>query len=120
MAQSVSGALVRSAAELGGGWERGAEGMVKSSTEVDGKLAAGVVVDTSGPSMTNLITPMQDAFCDGVPMVVLCGQAATNASSDAFQGAAAVDLATPCTKWSYQIKSATELQFVMDYAFFIA
>ena len=73
-----------------------------------------------GPGMTNLITPMQDAFCDGVPMVVMCGQAATNASSDAFQGAAAVDLATPCTKWSYQIKSATELPFVMDYAFFIA
>lgn len=70
--------------------------------------------------MTNLITPMQDAICDGVPMVVLCGQAATNAPADAFQGAPAVELSAPCTKWSYQIKSAAELPFAMDYAFFVA
>lgn len=97
-----------------------AEGIAKSSTEADGKLAAGVVVATSGPGMTNLITPMQDAYCDGVPLVVLCGQAATNAPCDAFQGAPAVALATPCTKWAYQIKSSTELPFVMDYAFHVA
>lgn len=97
-----------------------AEGIAKTSTEKDGKLAAGVVVATSGPGMTNLITPMQDAICDGVPMVVLCGQAATNAPADAFQGAPALELATPCTKWSYQIKSAAELPFAMDYAFHVA
>lgn len=97
-----------------------AEGIAKTSTEADGKLAAGVVIATSGPGMTNLITPMQDAICDGVPMVVLCGQAATNAPADAFQGAPALELATPCTKWSYQIKSAAELPFVLDYAFYVA
>jgi len=97
-----------------------AEGIAKTSTEKDGKLAAGVVVATSGPGMTNLITPMQDAICDGVPMVVLCGQAATNAPADAFQGCPALELATPCTKWSYQIESAAELPFVMDYAFYVA
>jgi acetolactate synthase-1/2/3 large subunit len=53
-------------------------------------------------------------------MVVLCGQAATTAPQDAFQQAPAVDLTRPCTKWSYQIKNAAELPFVMDYAFFIA
>jgi acetolactate synthase-1/2/3 large subunit len=97
-----------------------AEGIAKSSCEADGKLAAGVVVATSGPGVTNLITPLQDAICDGVPLVVLCGQAATSAPEAAFQFAPAVDLTKPCTKWSYQIKSAVELPMVMDYAFHIA
>lgn len=97
-----------------------AEGYAKSYP-VNGKhLPVGVVVATSGPGVTNLITPLQDAICDGVPMVVLCGQAATTAPTDAFQSAPAVEMTKPCTKWSYQIKSAAELPLVMDYAFFIA
>jgi len=80
----------------------------------------GVVVATSGPGVTNLITPLQDAICDGVGMVVLAGQAATNAPQDAFQQAPAVALTTPCTKWSYCVRSAAELPLVMDYAFFVA
>lgn len=98
-----------------------AEGYAKSAPKLaDGKQPAGVVVATSGPGVTNLITPLQDAICDGAPMVVLCGQAATNAPADAFQAAPAVDLTRPCTKWSYQIKNAAELPYVMDYAFYIA
>jgi acetolactate synthase-1/2/3 large subunit len=98
-----------------------AEGYAKAAPKMaDGKQPAGVVVATSGPGVTNLITPLQDAICDGASMVVLCGQAATTAPSDAFQAAPAVDLTTPCTKWSYGIKSAAELPYVMDYAFYIA
>jgi acetolactate synthase-1/2/3 large subunit len=99
-----------------------AEGIAKSApqNEKDNKQPAGVIVATSGPGVTNLITPLQDAICDGVPLVVLCGQAATTAPPDAFQFAPAVDLTKPCTKWSYQIKSAAELPFVMDYAFYVA
>mmetsp|Transcript_31382 Transcript_31382/g.71795 ORF Transcript_31382/g.71795 Transcript_31382/m.71795 type:complete len:810 (-) Transcript_31382:484-2913(-) len=98
-----------------------AEGYAKASPVLkDGLRPAGVVVATSGPGVTNLITPLQDAICDGVPMVVLCGQAATTAPPDAFQQAPAVDLTRPCTKWSYQIQSAAELPFVLDYAFYIA
>jgi len=98
-----------------------AEGIAKSSTEPgDGMLAAGIVVATSGPGATNLVTPITDAMCDGVPMIVLCGQAATTAPQDAFQSAPAVEIMRPVTKWSYQIKSAAEVPFVMDYAFYIA
>jgi acetolactate synthase-1/2/3 large subunit len=97
-----------------------AEGYAKS-TPMNGKhMPVGVVVATSGPGVTNLITPLQDAICDGVPLVFLCGQAATVAPLDAFQSADAVGLTKPCTKWSYQIKSAAEIPMVMDYAFFIA
>jgi acetolactate synthase-1/2/3 large subunit len=97
-----------------------AEGIAKSSTEPDGKLAAGIIVATSGPGATNLVTPVTDAMCDGVPLIVLCGQAATTAPKDAFQSCPAVDIMKPCTKWSYQIKSAAEVPFAMDYAFYIA
>jgi len=97
-----------------------AEGYAKSMPMDPDSMPVGVVVATSGPGVTNLITPLQDAICDGVPMVVLCGQAATVAPQDAFQACPAVDLTRPCTKWSYQIKSAAELPMVMDYAFYVA
>ena len=97
-----------------------AEGYAKSMP-IDGEhKPVGVAIATSGPGVTNLITPLQDGMCDGVPMVVLCGQAATTAPPDAFQSAPAVDMTKPCTKWSYQIKSAAELPLVMDYAFYVA
>jgi acetolactate synthase-1/2/3 large subunit len=97
-----------------------AEGIAKSSTEPDGRLAAGIIVATSGPGATNLVTPVTDAMCDGVPLIVLCGQAATTAPVDAFQSCPAVDIMKPCSKWSYQIKSAAEVPFAMDYAFYVA
>lgn len=97
-----------------------AEGYAKSMPVDPENMPVGVVVATSGPGVTNLITPLQDAICDGVPMVVLCGQAATVAPEDAFQSSPAVDLTRPCTKWSYKIKSAAELPMVLDYAFFVA
>lgn len=97
-----------------------AEGYAKSMPINGEHLPVGVAVATSGPGVTNLITPLQDGMCDGVPMVVLCGQAATNAPEDAFQSAPAVEMTAPCTKWSYQIKSAAEVPFAMDYAFYVA
>ena len=48
----------------------------------------GVVLVTSGPGATNVITPIQDALSDGVPLIVFCGQVPTSAiGSDAFQEA---------------------------------
>eukprot|EP00934_Nitzschia_sp_Nitz4_P007673 Nitzschia sp. Nitz4//scaffold3_size479765//62935//65268//NITZ4_000023-RA/size479765-processed-gene-0.50-mRNA-1//1//CDS//3329550527//7663//frame0 len=97
-----------------------AEGYAKSMA-IDGKhKPVAVAIGTSGPGVTNLITPLQDGICDGVPMVVICGQAATTAPPDAFQSAPAVAMTEPCTKWSYQIKSAAEVPFALDYAFFVA
>jgi len=96
------------------------EGIAKAMP-IDGEfLPVGVCIGTSGPGVTNLITPLQDAICDGVPMVVMCGQAATTAPKDAFQSAPAVEMTTPCTKWSYQVKSAAEIPFALDYAFYVA
>jgi acetolactate synthase-1/2/3 large subunit len=97
-----------------------AEGYAKSMPPNGPHKPVGVAIATSGPGVTNLITPLQDAICDGVPIVIICGQAATNAPSDAFQFAPAVEMTAPCTKWSYSIKSAAEIPFVLDYAFYMA
>lgn len=58
----------------------------------------GVVLVTSGPGATNVITPMQDALSDGTPLVVFCGQVVTGAiGSDAFQEADVVGISRACT-----------------------
>ena len=77
-----------------------AEGYARSSGKV------GVVLTTSGPGLTNIITPLQDARGDSTPIVALSGQVPTSAvGTDAFQECLAVDLTKPCTKWSYQVMS---------------
>ena len=49
---------------------------------------AGVLLVTSGPGATNLVTPLADAMMDGTPLVALTGQVATSAiGTDAFQEA---------------------------------
>ncbi|CDO73669.1 hypothetical protein BN946_scf185014.g139 [Trametes cinnabarina] len=79
--------------------EQGAGHMAEGYARVTGK--PGVVLVTSGPGATNVITPMQDALSDGVPLVVFSGQVATSAiGSDAFQEADVVGISRACTKWN--------------------
>ncbi len=59
----------------------------------------GVVLVTSGPGATNVITGMQDALSDGIPLVMFTGQVATSAiGSDAFQEADLIGISRSCTK----------------------
>jgi acetolactate synthase-1/2/3 large subunit len=81
----------------------------------------GVVLVTSGPGATNVITPMQDALSDGTPMVVFCGQVPTTAiGSDAFQEADVVGISRACTKWNVMVKNVAELPKRINEAFEIA
>ena len=81
----------------------------------------GVVLVTSGPGATNVITPMQDALSDGTPMVVFTGQVVTNAiGSDAFQEADVVGISRACTKWNVMVKNVAELPRRINEAFEIA
>ncbi|CEM07665.1 unnamed protein product [Vitrella brassicaformis CCMP3155] len=78
----------------------------------------GVVVVTSGPGLTNLITPLQDALMDGVPMVVLSGQVPTTAmGTDAFQECPATALTKPCTKWNFLAQDIESLPWALEHAF---
>jgi acetolactate synthase-1/2/3 large subunit len=81
----------------------------------------GVVLVTSGPGATNVVTPMQDALSDGTPMVVFCGQVVTSAiGTDAFQEADVVGITRACTKWNVMVKTIAELPRRIKEAFEIA
>ncbi|EXJ86648.1 acetolactate synthase I/II/III large subunit [Capronia epimyces CBS 606.96] len=99
--------------------EQGAGHMAEGYARASGK--PGVVLVTSGPGATNVITPMQDALSDGTPMVVFCGQVPTTAiGTDAFQEADVVGISRACTKWNVMVKSVAELPKRINEAFEIA
>ncbi|EEH19898.2 acetolactate synthase, large subunit, biosynthetic type [Paracoccidioides brasiliensis Pb03] len=99
--------------------EQGAGHMAEGYARATGK--PGVVLVTSGPGATNVITPIQDAFSDGTPMVVFCGQVATTAiGTDAFQEADVIGISRACTKWNVMVKSVAELPRRIKEAFEIA
>ena len=99
--------------------EQGAGHMAEGYARVSGK--PGVVLVTSGPGATNVVTPMQDALSDGVPLVVFTGQVATSAiGSDAFQEADVIGISRSCTKWNVMVKDITELPRRINEAFKIA
>lgn len=81
----------------------------------------GVVLVTSGPGATNVVTPMQDALSDGTPMVVFCGQVPTSLiGTDSFQEADVIGISRACTKWNVMVKSVAELPRRIQEAFEIA
>lgn len=99
--------------------EQGAGHMAEGYARASGK--PGVVLVTSGPGATNVVTPMQDALMDGTPMVVFCGQVVTSAiGSDAFQEADIVGISRACTKWNVMVKNIAELPRRINEAFEIA
>ncbi|RDA92077.1 hypothetical protein CP533_3577 [Ophiocordyceps camponoti-saundersi (nom. inval.)] len=99
--------------------EQGAGHMAEGYARASGK--PGVVLVTSGPGATNVVTPMQDALSDGTPLVVFCGQVPTTAiGSDAFQEADVVGISRACTKWNVMVKNIAELPRRINEAFEIA
>ncbi|KKY28830.1 putative acetolactate synthase [Phaeomoniella chlamydospora] len=99
--------------------EQGAGHMAEGYARATGK--PGVVLVTSGPGATNVITPMQDALLDGTPMVVFCGQVPTTAiGTDAFQEADVIGISRACTKWNVMVKNVAELPLRIKEAFEIA
>ncbi|KAK1221004.1 Acetolactate synthase, mitochondrial [Marasmius sp. AFHP31] len=99
--------------------EQGAGHMAEGYARVSGK--PGVVLVTSGPGATNVVTPMQDALSDGIPLVVFSGQVATSAiGSDGFQEADMIGISRSCTKWNVLVKDISELPRRINEAFKIA
>jgi acetolactate synthase-1/2/3 large subunit len=99
--------------------EQGAGHMAEGYARASGK--PGVVLVTSGPGATNVVTPMADALADGTPMVVFSGQVVTSAiGSDAFQEADVIGISRSCTKWNVMVKNVAELPKRINEAFEIA
>eukprot|EP00931_Biecheleriopsis_adriatica_P075102 TRINITY_DN4904_c0_g1_i1.p1 TRINITY_DN4904_c0_g1~~TRINITY_DN4904_c0_g1_i1.p1 ORF type:complete len:657 (-),score=129.28 TRINITY_DN4904_c0_g1_i1:157-2127(-) len=81
----------------------------------------GIAIVTSGPGLTNMVTPMQDALTDGVPMIVFSGQVPTGAmGTDAFQECPATEITRSCTKWNYVCLDFNQLPWAVNEAFRIA
>jgi acetolactate synthase-1/2/3 large subunit len=81
----------------------------------------GVILSTSGPGLTNIITPLQNAYSDGTPLIAISAQVPLTAiGTDAFQECDAINITKHCTKWNYQIKSKYEIDYILDKAFNIS
>ena len=92
-----------------------ADGYARASGKV------GVVIATSGPGATNLVTGIANACMDSVPLVCITGQVASHAiGRDSFQEADVSGITSPITKNNYLVKNVNELPRVVKEAFFIA
>ena len=92
-----------------------AEGYARSS----GK--PGVVLVTSGPGATNVVTALTDAYMDSVPLVCISGQVPTHLiGTDAFQECDTTGITRPCTKHNWLVKDINDLPRIMHEAFKVA
>ena len=81
----------------------------------------GVVLVTSGPGATNVVTGIVDALMDSIPIVVLSGQVPTfMIGSDAFQEGDTVGITRPCTKMNWLVKETDKLAETIHQAFHVA
>jgi acetolactate synthase-1/2/3 large subunit len=99
--------------------EQGAIHAAEGYARISGK--PGVVIVTSGPGATNVITGLADAMMDSLPLVVFTGQvASTVIGTDAFQEADVIGLTMPVTKHNYQVRDVSDLPRIVKEAFHIA
>ena len=99
--------------------EQGAIHAAEGYARVSGKT--GVVLATSGPGATNLVTGITDAMMDSLPLVVFTGQVAnTVIGTDAFQEADIIGITQPITKHNYQVNDVAEFPRIIKEAFHIA
>ncbi|MBR6747065.1 MAG: biosynthetic-type acetolactate synthase large subunit [Muribaculaceae bacterium] len=99
--------------------EQGATHAAQGYARATGRT--GVVIVTSGPAATNVITGLSDALMDSTPLVVITGQVSSSLlGSDAFQETDVVGIVHPITKWAVQIRRAEDIPAAVARAFYIA
>ena len=81
----------------------------------------GVVLVTSGPGATNVVTALTDAYMDSIPLVCISGQVPTHLiGTDAFQECDTTGITRPCTKHNWLVKDIKELSKTLHEAFRVA
>lgn len=99
--------------------EQGACHAADGYARVTGK--PGVVIATSGPGATNLVTGIANAYLDSVPLVAITGNVPTNMlGRDSFQEVDISGVTMPITKHNYIVKDVTKLAETFREAFMIA
>ncbi len=92
-----------------------ADGYARSTGKV------GVVISTSGPGATNLVTGIATAYLDSVPLIAITGNVpTTQIGSDSFQEIDITGVTLPITKHNYFVSSVEELAETMREAFKLA
>jgi acetolactate synthase-1/2/3 large subunit len=92
-----------------------ADGFARASGKV------GVMIATSGPGATNLVTGLATAMLDSIPIVCITGQVSSKVlGSDAFQEVDITGITLPITKHNYLVTRAEEIAPVIREAFLIA
>lgn len=81
----------------------------------------GVVIATSGPGATNLVTGIATAYMDSIPMVAITGNVTRDLLGlDSFQEVDICGITMPITKHNYIVKDPAELADIIREAFYIA
>ena len=99
--------------------EQGAAHAADGYARTTGRV--GVVIATSGPGATNLVTGIATAHLDSIPMVAICGNVPTNQiGTDSFQEVDITGVTLPITKHNYFVGDVTELADAIREAFTLA
>jgi len=99
--------------------EQGAGHAASGYAHATGKV--GVMMATSGPGATNLVTPLADAQMDSIPVVAITGQVGRSLiGTDAFQEADISGITMPITKHNFLVRSGDEIPQAIAEAFHIA
>ncbi len=99
--------------------EQGAAHAADGYARTTGKV--GVVISTSGPGATNLVTGIATAYLDSIPMVAICGNVpTTQIGTDSFQEIDITGVTLPITKHNYFVGKVEDLADTVREAFKLA
>lgn len=99
--------------------EQGASHAADGYARATGKT--GVVITTSGPGATNIVTGIATANIDSIPLVAITGNVTTDQlGRDSFQEVDIVDIVKPITKASYLVEKVEDLAPTLRKAFALA
>ena len=99
--------------------EQGAAHAADGYARTTGKV--GVVISTSGPGATNLVTGIATAYLDSIPLVAICGNVpTTQIGSDSFQEIDITGVTLPITKHNYFVGNVEQLADTIREAFKLA
>ena len=99
--------------------EQGAAHAADGYARTTGKV--GVVISTSGPGATNLVTGIATAYLDSIPVIAICGNVpTTQIGSDSFQEIDITGVTLPITKHNYFVGSVEQLADTIREAFRLA
>ena len=99
--------------------EQGAVHAADGYARTTGKV--GVVISTSGPGATNLVTGIATAYLDSIPLVAICGNVpTTQIGTDSFQEIDITGVTLPITKHNYFVGSVENLADTVREAFWLA